>query len=359
MTGLSLSVSGANGDFAITASFHTGSGITALFGRSGAGKSTLLKMIAGTLQPDEGHISIGDLVLFDKARGINLAPEQRRIGFVFQDARLFPHLSVKRNLTYARWAGGRKAVRAFDEVTDLLGIADLLDRAPATLSGGERQRVAIGRALLSDPALLLLDEPLSSLDHARRQEILPFIERLRDESHLPIIYVSHEVDEVARLADDIVVLEAGKVQATGPALQVFPLIEAQSEAAGVLLQGQVLAYDRYYGLADIDLNGALFQLADMPLQAGSSIRLRIRSRDVSIATQPPAGISIRNILPVTIIDMAGDSDAHMRLVLDFNGQHIAARLTRRSVEELGLQAEQRVYALIKAVSVDRTATRRN
>ncbi len=199
------------------ADFAADWGVTALFGHSGAGKTTLLKMIAGTLRPESGRIAVGDFTLFDAERGINLPPEKRRIGYVFQEARLFPHMSVKRNLTYARWAGRRQATRSFDEVVALLGIGHLLDRRPSTLSGGERQRVAIGRALLSDPALLLLDEPLSSLDHARRQEILPFIERLRDESHVPIVYVSHEIDEVARLADQIVLLSAGRVTASGAA----------------------------------------------------------------------------------------------------------------------------------------------
>lgn len=300
MSGLTVSITGRNGAFAIEAGFAAEGGVTALFGHSGAGKTTLLKMIAGTLRPESGRIAVGDFTLFDAQKGINLPPEKRRIGYVFQDARLFAHMSVKRNLTYARWAGHRQATRSFDEVVALLGIGHLLDRRPSTLSGGERQRVAIGRALLSDPALLLLDEPLSSLDHARRQEILPFIERLRDESHVPIVYVSHEIDEVARLADQIVLLSAGRVTASGAAADIFPLIDAESEGGGVLLEGIVSAYDERYKLAEIDLGGASFQLSDAGLKQTMHVRLRVRARDVSIARKIPEAISIRNLLPVTV-----------------------------------------------------------
>ena len=361
MRGLTVSVTGRNGAFAVEADFAAGAGVTALFGPSGAGKTTLLKMIAGTLRPESGRIAVGDFTLFDAGRGINLAPEKRRIGYVFQDARLFAYMSVKRNLTYARWAGGRSATRDFEEVVALLGIAHLLDHRPATLSGGERQRVAIGRALLSDPALLLLDEPLSSLDHARRQEILPFIERLRDESHVPIVYVSHEIDEVARLADEIVLLSAGKATASGPAAEIFPLIDAASDSAGVLLEGVVSAYDNAYKLAEIDLGGASFQLSDAGLKLGMHVRLRVRARDVSLARHAPEAISIRNILPVTVTGIeAGegpDAPPNAYVALDFRGRRLGARLTRRSVDELALSAGDNVVALVKAVSVDRAAIR--
>ncbi|MDR0253553.1 MAG: molybdenum ABC transporter ATP-binding protein, partial [Brucellaceae bacterium] len=221
---LDLNVKGGNGGFRVEAAFRAETGVTALFGASGAGKTTLLRMIAGTLRPEEGRIAIGNLVLFDSAKNINLKPEERRIGYVYQDARLFPHLNVLRNLTYAQWAGKRKPERKLEEITELLGIGALLQRKPHQLSGGEKQRVAIGRALLSAPRLLLLDEPLSSLDHARRQEILPYLERLRDESGLPIVFVSHEVDEVARLADTLVLLERGRVRESGSVFDIFSQI---------------------------------------------------------------------------------------------------------------------------------------
>ncbi len=355
--GLVVSLTGHNGKFAVAADFAAPAGVTALFGHSGAGKTTLLKMIAGTLRPETGRIAVGDLTLFDAARGVNLAPEKRRIGYVFQEARLFPHMSVKRNLTYARWAGHRKAVRGIEEVVALLGIGHLLDRRPPTLSGGERQRVAIGRALLSDPALLLLDEPLSSLDHARRQEILPFIERLRDESHVPIVYVSHEIDEVARLADEIVLLTAGRVTASGRAADVFPLIGGDSDDAGVLLEGTVSAYDAAYQLATVDLGGASFQVSDPGLRQGAHVRLRLRARDVSIARQVPEAISIRNVLPVTVTGIKAGEGPDALVTLDFQGHRLGARLTRRSVDDLALRAGDRVYALAKAVSLDRAALR--
>jgi len=357
MSGLKVSVTGRNGKFAIEANFSAGWGVTALFGHSGAGKTTLLKMIAGTLRPESGRIAVGDFVLFDADKGINLPPEKRRIGYVFQEARLFPYMSVKSNLTYARWAGSRESTRSLDEVVKLLGIDQLLDRRPSTLSGGERQRVAIGRALLSDPALLLLDEPLSSLDHARRQEILPFIERLRDESHVPIVYVSHEIDEVARLADEIVLLSAGMAQASGPAAEIFPLIDPQGDSSGVLLEGTVSSYNATYELAEIDLDGATFQLGDAGLRENMHVRLRVRARDVSIARTVPDAISIRNILPVTIRKISMAEGPNALLDLDFQGRRLGARLTRRSVDELELKEGEQVFALVKAVSVDRAAIR--
>ncbi len=357
MSGLDVSITGRNGKFPLEADFVAGWGVTALFGHSGAGKTTLLKMIAGTLRPESGRIAVADFTLFDADKGINLAPEQRRIGYVFQEARLFPHMSVKRNLTYARWAGQRKNTRDFDEVVALLGIDQLLNRAPATLSGGERQRVAIGRALLSDPALLLLDEPLSSLDHARRQEILPFIERLRDESHVPIVYVSHEIDEVARLADEIVLLSGGKVTASGEAAQIFPLIDAKDEGGGVLLEGVVSFYDEAYKLAEIDLDGATFQLSDAGLKQAMHVRLRVRARDVSLARKAPEAISIRNQLDVIITAIEMDDGPNAHVALDFRGRRLGARLTRRSVDDLGLKVGDAVVALVKAVSIDRAAIR--
>ncbi len=357
MSGLTISAKGRNGAFTVEAQFVAEGGVTALFGHSGAGKTTLLKMIAGTLQPDSGRIAVDNFVLFDAEKGINLPPEKRRIGYVFQDARLFPHMNVRRNLTYARWAGKRQSLRNFDEVVTLLGIGHLLDRRPATLSGGERQRVAIGRALLSDPALLLLDEPLSSLDHARRQEILPFIERLREESRVPVVYVSHEIDEVARLADEIVLLSGGRVMASGAAADVFPLINANSEGGGVLLEGRVSTYDDCYKLAEIDLGGASFQLSDAGLQQDMHVRLRVRARDVSIARKVPEAISIRNLLPVRVTGIEASEGPNAYVSLDFDGRCLGARLTRRSVDDLALRVGDEVVALVKAVSVDRAAIR--
>ncbi len=216
-------------DFTLDATFATGDGVTALFGPSGSGKSTIIRLLAGLERPEEGRITLGDTVLLDTAQGLAVPPHRRRIGLVFQDALLFPHLSVKANLTYGRWFTPRGERRiGFDPVVEVLGIGHLLDRRPSTLSGGERQRVAIGRALLTSPRLLLMDEPLASLDQARKQEILPFIERLREAFALPVIYVSHAVEEVTRLASRVVRLDAGRVVAEGTPAEVF----AGREAAG-------------------------------------------------------------------------------------------------------------------------------
>ncbi|QND53954.1 molybdenum ABC transporter ATP-binding protein [Phyllobacterium sp. 628] len=353
---LSVSVNSQVGSFPIAADFTAGKGVTALFGESGAGKTTLLKMIAGVTRPKQGRIVIRNQVLFDSAEGINLPPEKRRIGYVFQDARLFPHLSVKNNLTYARWAGRRSEGLPYDAVVALLGLQHLQQRSPATLSGGERQRVAIGRALLSNPSLLLMDEPLSSLDHSRRQEILPFLETLRDQTGLPILYVSHEIDEVARLADEIVLLQGGRVTASGPAEAIFSRLGSHDDA-GALVTGIVAASDEAFGLTSIDIGGHPFQLARLDFIVGSKVRLRIRARDVSIARTLPEAISIRNILPVRITGMTSNEGPDTDLALDIGGQTIGARLTRKSVAELDLKPGDNVFALVKAASIDRSVLR--
>lgn len=356
MSGLLVDIFGLNGRFPLKAEFESGHGVTAIFGHSGAGKTTLLRMISGTLKPVSGHISVGDLVLFDKKSGINLPPEKRRIGYVFQDARLFPNMSVKRNLTYAQWAGQRDAKVPFEEVVELLGLKDKIHQKPTQLSGGERQRVAIGRALLSDPTLLLLDEPLSSLDRPRRLEILPYLELLRDQAGVPIVYVSHETDEVARLADTLVLLENGKVVASGPVAKIFPFIDDRSEDSSVLLEGIVTAYDQAFQLANIDLGGANFQLTDESLDVGQRLRLRVRARDVSIALKRPEQTSIRNILETRLIGLGEQQGAHIYASLDCNGQMLRTKITRKSASEMHLQKGDLIYAMIKAVSVDRAAS---
>ncbi len=354
---LDFNVKGGNGGFHVEAAFRAETGVTALFGASGAGKTTLLRMIAGTLRPEEGRIAVGNLVLFDSTKNINLRPEERHIGYVYQDARLFPHLSVLRNLTYAQWAGKREPERKVEEITELLGIGALLQRKPHQLSGGEKQRVAIGRALLSAPRLLLLDEPLSSLDHARRQEILPYLERLRDESGLPIVFVSHEVDEVARLADTLVLLEQGRVRESGSVFDIFSQIDGTGDTTSVLLQGEVTRSDDAYAMADIAIGGHNFQLTDHALQSGMKVRLRIRSRDVSLSRFAPVDISIRNIFPVTITAISTDDGPFAELRLQLGDVQLLSRISRKSVQDLNLKTGEQVFALIKAVSIDRSAAR--
>lgn len=354
---LELKVKGGNGGFRVQAAFRAQAGVTALFGPSGSGKTTLLRMIAGTLRPDEGRIAIGDMVLFDSRAHINLKPEQRHIGYVYQDARLFPHLSVLRNLTYALWAGKRRPQHRLEEITALLGIEALLQRKPHQLSGGEKQRVAIGRALLSAPKLLLLDEPLSSLDQARRQEILPYLERLRDESGLPIVFVSHEVDEVARLADTLVLLEHGQMRESGSVFDIFSQIDGKGEAASVLLQGEVVRTDDAYAMAEIAIGDYRFQLTDHALRTGMKVRLRIRSKDISISRSAPVDISIRNVFPVVIRSLKVNDGPFAELSLQLGDVQLLSQISRKSVQDLQLQEGELVFALIKAVSIDRSAAR--
>jgi molybdate transport system ATP-binding protein len=354
---LSVSVTGEAGAFRLTADFETGSGITALFGHSGAGKTTILKMIAGMTKPKTGRIVAGGKVLFESDARIDLPPQRRQVGFVFQDGRLFPHLSVRRNLTYARWAGKRDAGRPFEEVVALLGLEKHLDRSPATLSGGERQRVAIGRALLSDPAILLMDEPLSSLDQARRLDILPYIEAIRDETRIPMVYVSHEIDEVARLADTVVVLEQGRMLAAGAATEIFGRLDLGDtlgrQEAGALIEGTVAAIEPDYGVALIDVGAARLELIGEGFAAGQSVRLRVRARDVAIAREAHSGLSIRNQIPCVVEQIADADPSFVEMALKVGAQRLRARITRKSAAELALAPGQHVIALLKAVSVER------
>lgn len=359
MTRLIIDLAGKVGSFPVSARFETAAGITALFGHSGAGKTTILKMIAGMIRPDSGRVVAGDHVLFDRRSGIDIAVPDRQIGFVFQDGRLFPHLSVERNLTYARWAGRRNADRSFKEVVALLDLERHLGRRPGTLSGGERQRVAIGRALLSDPQLLLMDEPLSSLDIPRRQEILPYLEAIREKTRIPILYVSHEIDEVARLADTLVVLSAGKTVAAGPTAEVFGRLDLGPalgrHEAGALVEGTIVGNDPDYGTSLVDVDGGMLEIAATGLQPGVRVRLRIRARDVAIARDKPTGLSIRNSLPVVIEQIAAEQGAYAEMALRLGDQTLRARITRKSVAELELKAGDRVFALLKAISLERRA----
>ena len=254
--GLSVAVTHRLGAFELAAAFHAENGVTALFGRSGSGKTTLVNIVGGLLRPQTGRVALDDTVLVDTQKRIWVPPHRRRIGVVFQEGRLLPHLSVRQNLVFGRWFAPRRE-RAVDvaAVVDLLGIGPLLGRRPAGLSGGEKQRVAIGRALLSKPRLLLMDEPLAALDDTRKAEILPYLERLRDEARVPIVYVSHSVAEVARLADTLVVLDAGRVTAVGPVADVLARLDivslAGSREAGAVLEACVLSHDVCYGLTNL------------------------------------------------------------------------------------------------------------
>ena len=290
------------GDFDLDVAFSTGgSGITALFGRSGAGKSSVIGAIAGLLRPDAGCIRLNDTVFFDSARHADVAVERRRIGYVFQDGRLFPHLSVEGNLRYGlrRVPAGERSVD-FDRVVDLLGIRHLLPRRPVYLSGGEKQRVAIGRALLASPRLLLMDEPLASLDHLRKAEILQYIEQLREEIRIPVVYVSHAIEEVMRLADTVVTLDAGRVTHVGSPGAVMahlePALLESRDDEGSIVEAVVVGYEPNYGLSTLRFPGGELSVTSLDALPGARVRVRIRARDVALALEPPRNTSINNIL---------------------------------------------------------------
>ena len=345
------------GGFALDVAFHAPGGVTALFGASGSGKSTVLAVVAGLLRPGAGRVALDGLALLDTAGGIDVPAERRRCGVVFQEARLLPHLSVETNLRYgARRAPRDAAGPGFGEVVDLLGIAPLLRRRPRALSGGERQRVALGRALLSRPRLLLMDEPLAALDAPRKAEILPFLERLRDVSGLPILYVTHALDEVDRLADTLVLLEAGRVLAAGPlealaARTDLPALSGRRDA-GAVLACTVDAHDAARGLTQLGFAGGQLEVPLRPEPAGARLRLRLRARDVAIATEAPRGISTCNILPATVraIHPAGPHEAYV--TLEIGPTPVLARLTRDAVARLGLAPGLEAFALVKSTAFD-------
>lgn len=352
---IAVEVALRRGAFALDASFTAGAGLTALFGRSGSGKTTLIDLIAGLSRPDRGRIVVSGETLVDTGRRIALPVHRRRIGLVFQDARLFPHLSVRTNLGYGRFFSGVRADPAeLAAIVAMLGIGHLLDRQPAGLSGGERQRVAIGRALLAKPRLLLMDEPLAALDEARKAEILPYIERLRDEAGIPIVYVSHAVAEVARLADTVVVLEAGRVAAAGPAgaiLRRADLVPVHEAEAGALLEMRIAGHDPQAGLTCLEGPAGRLVVPILAREPGGAVRVRVPARDVLVATAVPVGLSARNVLAGRVAALIPAGTAVM-VEIDCNGAILAARLTAASVRDLGLALGSPVHAVIKSVALD-------
>jgi len=332
-----------------------GQGITAVFGPSGSGKTTLLRLIAG-LDRAPGHLEVNGEVWQDDAARRFVPTHRRALGYVFQEASLFPHLSARRNLEYGmkRVPAGERRVD-LQRVLDLLGIGHLLDRMPESLSGGERQRVAIGRALLTSPRVLLMDEPLSALDLARKQEILPYLERLHDELEIPILYVSHAADEVARLADHIVVLDSGRAVAQGPLADTLARLDLPirlGDDAGVVLDARVGERDDAWHLARVDFAGGTLWVRDTGLPAGHRVRIRILARDVSVALDHHERTSILNLLPGTVAAIADESHPALALVrVDVGGQPIVARVTRRSAATLGLAPGMPVWLQIKAVAL--------
>ena len=359
--GLQVRVRKRLGDLALDVAFETaGHGLTALFGPSGGGKTSVIAAIAGLIRPDEGRIVAAGEVLFDAERGIDVPAEQRRVGYVFQESRLFPHLRVRDNLAYGlRRARGHDRGIALDAVVDLLGIGHLLDRRPLKLSGGEKQRVAIGRALLAQPRLLLMDEPLASLDAARRQEILPYVERLRDELRLLVVYVSHSLPEVLRLANTVVLLEAGRVLAHGsPAdLSFRPDVRHLfgGHDAASIFEARVESHDDARALTRLSLGSHTLLLPRIASPSGTRARLRIRARDILLATVPPTHLSVQNALHGTVAGVASDDGIHAEVIVQAGGVRLLAQVTQDSVNRLGLREGVEVYALIKSVAIDSDA----
>lgn len=340
--------------FTLDVDFTAPAGVTALFGRSGSGKTTVINAIAGLFRPDQGRVVLSGEVLMDTAARIVPPPHQRRMGYVFQDARLFPHLTVRQNLLYgARFApvAGRVTL---DQVVDLLGIAPLLARRPATLSGGEKSRVAIGRALLCAPRMLLMDEPLAALDGARKAEILPYLERLRDEAGLPILYVSHAVEEVARLATTVVMIEGGRVTTVGPVAAVLsdpssaPALGLRE--AGAILPA-ILAAHEVDGLSRLDTSAGPVWLPRLDAAPGAPLRIRIAAQDVMLSLSRPEGISALNILPVTVTEVRLGAGPGALVQLRAGDDLLLARVTQRSALALDLRPGRQVYAVVKSVSV--------
>lgn len=343
------------GAFTLDAAFTSEGGVTALFGRSGSGKTSLMRIIAGLARPDEGRVVLDGERLTETTAGIFVPKHRRRFGYVFQEARLFPHLSVRANLSYGRWFAPKAAHReSFDHIIDLLGIEPLLERSPAKLSGGEKQRVAIGRALLSSPRLLLMDEPLAALDEARKAEILPYLERLRDETEIPIVYVSHAIAEVARLASQVVVMHEGKVEATGPAVDILshPSAASDRKKVGALLEGTVESFDARHRLSIVALKSNRLHIPGTALASGRPVRIRIPSRDVMLATARPEGLSALNILEGRIENMSPDDDGTVEIRLDCDGDAVLSRITALSCERLDLRPGKTVFAIIKTVALE-------
>ncbi|WP_170475262.1 molybdenum ABC transporter ATP-binding protein [Ruegeria arenilitoris] len=339
---------------ALDLNFNAPSGVTVLFGRSGSGKTTVVNAVAGLLRPRAGQVTIDNRILFDAERDIWLPPHRRRLGYIFQEGRLFPHLNVRQNLLYGRWFAPRGARRENpDRVIEMLGIGHLLDRRPAKLSGGEKQRVAIGRALLAAPRLILADEPLAALDDARKAEILPYLERLRDEVSVPILYVTHSAAEVARLATFVVALQEGKVVRQGPASEVLSdpsIAPAGIRAVGAVLQVRV-ARHHDDGLSELDAGGARLFLPRIPHQIGEELRIRIPAQEVILSDRKPEGLSALNILDGQVEAVRSGEGPGAIVSLKTQAGVVLARVTRRSVDVLGLQPGSHCYAVIKTVAL--------
>lgn len=353
---LKVNITHRFGGFELNVMFEAGPGITALFGRSGAGKTTVINAVAGLLRPNAGYVTLNGETFFDSRSRTCLRPAQRQLGYVFQDARLFPHLSVQENLTFgARYAAADRPGATLGEVVSLLGLGALLTRAPNTLSGGEKQRVALGRALLARPRMLLMDEPLASLDGPRKQEILPYLEHLRDGPlALPILYVSHAVDEVARLADTLVLIQDGQVRTQGSLFDVMadpaavPLLGVRE--AGAVIEADVTAHADD-GISTLTVSAGTLELPGVQAEVGARVRLRVLAQDVILSLDRPDGLSSVNILPVKIEDVHPGDGPGAAIALRAGQDRLLARVTARAVKDMRLHKGMHCYAILKATTV--------
>jgi molybdate transport system ATP-binding protein len=354
---LDIHIKRQQGNFLLHAAFRSADvGVTALFGRSGAGKTSIINMVAGLVRPDEGHITVNGYCLFDSNTSVNVPPERRRVGYIFQEGRLFPHLSVRSNLVYGmRLTPKAERYVNFDQVVQLLGIDHLIDRRPANLSGGEKQRVAIGRALLTSPSILLMDEPLASLDSARKAEVLPFVARLSREFSVPILYVSHSLEEILNLADTMVILDSGKAVAAGSIEDLMSrrdlqLLTGYSDC-GAVISTVVDSQDETGGMTFLRFPGGILNVPHFSAANGTKVRVRIEARNVAITLAAPEKISIQNILPGTVDKiLTGNGSSLVDVQLDI-GCPLLARITPQAMKDLDLKPGRRVFALIKSVAV--------
>jgi molybdate transport system ATP-binding protein len=351
---LSVQIAHDFGGFDLDVAFEAPPGVTVLFGRSGSGKTTVINAVAGLLRPRRARVTIGATVLADTESGIWLPPHERQLGVIFQEGRLFPHLSVRQNLLYGHSARrpGTAGMR-LDQAVEMLGIEHLLDRRPGALSGGEKQRVAIGRALLSQPRLVLADEPLASLDEARKAEILPYLERLRDELEVPMLYVSHSPAEVARLATTVVVLQQGRVLRHGPALEVFgdPMIAPLGvRAMGAVLEAVVVRHHDD-GLTELDAGGERLLLPRVPQPLGARLRVRIPAQEVIVAGPRPEGLSALNILSGQVEALREGEGPGVLVSIRTRAGRVLARVTRRSARALDLREGLHCHAVLKTLSI--------
>ncbi|GLS88170.1 molybdenum import ATP-binding protein ModC [Cypionkella aquatica] len=339
--------------FTLDVNFVAPPGLTALFGRSGSGKTSVINAVAGILRPDQGRISTADTILLDTSSAINLPPHRRRLGYVFQDARLFPHLTVQQNLSYGRWFARPSNGPNFDDIVGLLGLQALLQRRPGALSGGEKSRVAIGRALLSNPALLLMDEPFAALDDPRKAELLPYIETLRDQTQIPILYVSHALPEVARLATTLVVLDQGRSLHAGPAADLLadpdlaPALGLRD--AGAMISAEITAQGPD-GLTELHSAGGPLWLPQIASPPGTRLRIRIAAQDVILSRQRPEGLSALNIMHGQITEIRLSDDGAL-VQLAIGAEHLLARITQRSATALRLAPGDPIFAIVKSVAV--------